>query len=493
MGEERRDDQQMRGGIFQSEVSLGAAASHYKRRLLRTLYPFILLLVDCIVLSLIFAFLVSLRLDVGLFDALSRRVLVAIALPSFFALWVIGGYNYAVKKGTARFVAEYLIAAFGASVLGAVLIYSVVAYGTGIQSSRAVVALTFVGFTVCSIVYRYIFARIQLNFEKDSVYVILGDGKNARDLYRRLMDRGDRHEVIVKSFNLAMVGNHLIPDDATSPLIGSAEGVDFGRSVDRRFVEYYVIAEDERKMPEEVARRMVAAAFRSKFVLTYRRFVMKELKIEPPSQVDIYWPMMGGFRLNRSRVYDRVKRLADIAAALFGLILTAPLMLMTAILVKLTSKGPVLFRQQRVGLQEKPFTILKFRSMKVGAEKEGMYTEENDTRLTPIGKFIRKTRLDELPQLWNVLVGDLSLIGPRAEWVDLVEGYEKRLPYYHYRHAVKPGITGWAQVNYSYGANDEDTVEKLNYDLYYVRRYSLSLDMTIVVKTVYMMVSGRGM
>jgi lipopolysaccharide/colanic/teichoic acid biosynthesis glycosyltransferase len=137
--------------------------------------------------------------------------------------------------------------------------------------------------------------------------------------------------------------------------------------------------------------------------------------------------------------------------------------------------------------------ILKFRSMRVGSEKGAKYTSIDDDRFTPIGRFIRKTRLDELPQLWNVLVGELSLIGPRAEWVDLVRGYEERFPFYHFRHAVKPGITGWAQVNYSYGANDEDTLEKLNYDLYYVRRYSLTLDVAIVVKTFYMMLFGKGM
>ena len=136
--------------------------------------------------------------------------------------------------------------------------------------------------------------------------------------------------------------------------------------------------------------------------------------------------------------------------------------------------------------------IYKFRSMKVGSEKGAKYTAANDSRLTPIGKFLRKSRLDELPQFWNVLIGDLSIIGPRAEWVDLVESYEKKFPYYHFRHEIKPGITGWAQVNYSYGQNDEDTIEKLNYDLYYIRKYSPLLDVIIVVKTLYMVIFGRG-
>lgn len=130
--------------------------------------------------------------------------------------------------------------------------------------------------------------------------------------------------------------------------------------------------------------------------------------------------------------------------------------------------------------------------MKVGSEKGNKYTQEGDSRITAIGGFLRKTRLDELPQLWNVLKGDLSLIGPRAEWIDLVNDYEQKFPFYHFRHAVKPGITGWAQVNYSYGENDRDTLEKLNYDLYYVRKYSFVLDVSICVKTFYTMIFGMG-
>ncbi len=130
--------------------------------------------------------------------------------------------------------------------------------------------------------------------------------------------------------------------------------------------------------------------------------------------------------------------------------------------------------------------------MKVRSEEGSMYTEKNDSRLTPIGKFLRKTRIDELPQFWNVLKGDISLVGPRAEWSELVKGYEAKFPYYHFRHAVKPGITGWAQVNYSYGASDQDTLEKLYYDLYYVRKHGLMLDLIIIIKTIYTVVFGRG-
>ena len=127
-----------------------------------------------------------------------------------------------------------------------------------------------------------------------------------------------------------------------------------------------------------------------------------------------------------------------------------------------------------------------------GADDGDIYTRENDARITRTGRWLRKLRLDELPQLWNVLKGDMSLIGPRAEWEKCVERYEKKIPFYHFRHLVKPGITGWAQVNYPYGESEEDALNKLQYDLYYIRHYSLKLDAMIVLKTVHTMLFGKG-
>ena len=161
-------------------------------------------------------------------------------------------------------------------------------------------------------------------------------------------------------------------------------------------------------------------------------------------------------------------------------------------LVKASSRGPAFFVQERVGRLEKPFRLIKFRSMRVGSESGSAYTENGDDRLTPIGGFLRRSHLDELPQLINVLRGEMSLVGPRAEWRRLVDEYEKSIPHYHYRHLVKPGITGWAQVNYPYGLDQRDAVEKLKYDLYYVRYHSLLLDISTLLKTAYTVVFAKG-
>jgi lipopolysaccharide/colanic/teichoic acid biosynthesis glycosyltransferase len=174
------------------------------------------------------------------------------------------------------------------------------------------------------------------------------------------------------------------------------------------------------------------------------------------------------------------------------LIITSPILAVVAAIIKIEGRGPVFFSQTRVGQHGSLFTLYKFRTMEVGSESKGLYTVEGDPRVTRLGHWLRVTRLDELPQLWNVLRGEMSLIGPRAEWIKCVERYEKSIPYYHFRHLVRPGITGWAQVNYPYGASIEDTVEKLMFDLYYIRHFSLVLDATVILKTLHVMLFGKG-
>jgi len=173
----------------------------------------------------------------------------------------------------------------------------------------------------------------------------------------------------------------------------------------------------------------------------------------------------------------------------------APVMLLVALLVKLTSRGPALFRQTRVGLNDRTFSLYKFRSMYADAEATtgAVWAQKADPRVTPVGRWLRTLRLDELPQLFNVLRGDMLLVGPRPERPEFVDTFRGQIPFYRYRHAVKPGITGWAQINYQYGATLEDTIVKLEYDLYYIKHRSLSLDTLIILRTLKVMLfSGFG-
>jgi exopolysaccharide biosynthesis polyprenyl glycosylphosphotransferase len=175
--------------------------------------------------------------------------------------------------------------------------------------------------------------------------------------------------------------------------------------------------------------------------------------------------------------------------AVVAIIVSAPLMLLTALAVRLTSAGPILFRQTRVGLNGKTFTLYKFRSMVVNAEAEtgAVWAKKNDPRVTKIGGFLRQTRLDELPQLINVLAGHMAIVGPRPERPEFVTVLSEQIPFYRQRHAVKPGVTGWAQINYKYGESIEDTIVKLEYDLYYIKNLSPSLDAYIIFHTVKVM------
>lgn len=188
------------------------------------------------------------------------------------------------------------------------------------------------------------------------------------------------------------------------------------------------------------------------------------------------------------------KRLFDIAASLILLILAFPLILIAAIAVKLDSKGPAFYRQRRVGLYNQGFDIIKLRSMRSDAEVAGtaVWAEKNDPRVTRIGRIIRKIRVDELPQCWSVLKGEMSFVGPRPERPQFVEDLEGQLPYYAERHMVKPGITGWAQINYPYGASIEDSRQKLEYDLYYAKNYSPFLDLLILLQTIRVVIWPEG-
>jgi len=190
-----------------------------------------------------------------------------------------------------------------------------------------------------------------------------------------------------------------------------------------------------------------------------------------------------GFSSGRA-VSSVAKRLFDIAASSVLLALTVPLIVLFALLVKLDSKGPAFFRQLRVGLYGQPFYVLKLRSMRTDAETAGaQWACKDDPRITRIGKFIRKVRIDELPQTWSVLKGEMSFVGPRPERPEFVADLEDKLPYYAERHMVKPGITGWAQINYPYGASIEDSRHKLEYDLYYAKNYTPFLDLLIILQT----------
>ncbi|HRD92808.1 MAG TPA: TIGR03013 family PEP-CTERM/XrtA system glycosyltransferase [Accumulibacter sp.] len=207
----------------------------------------------------------------------------------------------------------------------------------------------------------------------------------------------------------------------------------------------------------------------------------------------VSWLIFGeGFRQSWRRT--SIKRLFDIVVAAFLLLLAMPVMLLTAILIVIEDGFPVFYRQERVGLDGRLFNVIKFRSMRNDAESDGQprWATANDSRVTRVGRFIRKLRIDELPQLYSVLTGDMSLVGPRPERPFFVDQLTRDVPFYAVRHSVKPGVTGWAQVSYHYGSTVDDSIQKLQYDLFYVKNHSLFLDIVILFQTVGVVLTGKG-
>jgi sugar transferase (PEP-CTERM system associated) len=198
-----------------------------------------------------------------------------------------------------------------------------------------------------------------------------------------------------------------------------------------------------------------------------------------------------GFNVNALQQFTR--RLASFAVSLIGLLICLPFIPFLILAVRVSSPGPIFFRQTRIGLRGRPFSIVKFRTMRQDAEVDGaMWAAKNDPRVTSIGRFMRITRLDEIPQLWSVLRGEMAFVGPRPERPEFVEWLTQEIPFYDLRHMVRPGITGWAQVRYKYGASLEETKQKLEYDLYYVKHLSVGLDLLIMFETIKTIVLGRG-
>lgn len=257
--------------------------------------------------------------------------------------------------------------------------------------------------------------------------------------------------------------------------------LDFART---HSIDEIVIATEERrgKLP---VKELLACRLDGIVVTDYSSFVERESgRVDLDSLTPSWFIFSDGFMGGRRDLL--IKRAFDVAVSLTILLFSLPIILLAVIAILVTSPGPIFYRQERVGLHGRAFDVLKFRSMRVDAEKEGVpqWAGKNDARVTPIGRLIRATRIDELPQLINVLRGDMSFVGPRPERPFFVDSLSEEIPYYPERHQVKPGITGWAQLNYPYGASVEDAKQKLQYDLYYVKNCSIFLDFLILIQTV---------
>jgi sugar transferase (PEP-CTERM system associated) len=263
--------------------------------------------------------------------------------------------------------------------------------------------------------------------------------------------------------------------------------------VERNGIEEVIVAVREQRGGVLPLRELLECRINGVPVVDLAGFYERVRGEVPIDSLKASWLIYGqGFAQDTARTV--IKRLFDLVAAGALLLMALPVMLLTAIAIRLESRGPILYRQERVGQGGRPFLCTKFRSMRVDAEKDGVarWAQAKDPRVTRVGNFIRKMRIDELPQLINVLRGEMSLVGPRPERPSFVAQLKESIRFYDVRHSVKPGLTGWAQVRYSYGASVEDASRKLQFDLYYVKNHSLFLDLLILVETVRVVLFREG-
>lgn len=362
------------------------------------------------------------------------------------------------------------------------LIFPALLLGQGVFILAVFILLVLV--SLWRIAFRWISCRRQLK----SPVLILGTGPLARKLCSEIIDRPDVGMRVVGfvTDNPAIIGKSLV----NPTVLGQYS--DLALIVERERPSQLIVAmqESRGKLPvKELLELKLRGATVEEATAVYERITGK-IAVENlrPS-----WLIFSeGFKKSWWILF--VKRVLGIAFSLVGLTLASPLMVIIAILIKLDSKGPVLFKQERVGENGRVFPLLKFRSMREDAEAltGPVWASANDGRVTRLGRFLRRVRLDELPQFLNVLKGDMSFVGPRPERPHFVAQLSEQIPYYNQRHTVKPGITGWAQINFRYGTSMEDTLEKLQYDLFYIKNMSVSLDLSILFQTIKIVLSGRG-
>ena len=369
--------------------------------------------------------------------------------------------------------------------------YKDVFINLGINAIFSVIVFVFLRdwdiFLIFAIIFMFdlIFRRLVcLKYVKKRNVLIFGSNHIKNNVQKDLINSPDYQYIGYISDNKSR---------ATEYLIGRYD--DMEKIIQEREIDVLVIVKDIKSESfKKYLKRIFDLKINGMKVLSYDEFnenIQRKIDVD---KIDEEWLLeSNGFDILSNESQRNIKRGLDLIIAIILMILTFPIWIITALIIKIESPGPVIFKQVRIGENMKKFKIYKFRSMKIhDMEKYPKYTMDNDDRVTKFGKFIRKTRIDELPQIFCIVKGTMSFVGPRPEWELLVEEYKEKIPYYNLRHMIKPGITGWAQVMYPYGECIEDAKRKLEYDLYYLKNQDLIMDVLTVIKTVKIVLFGKG-
>jgi sugar transferase (PEP-CTERM system associated) len=413
----------------------------------------------------------------------ARAVMFAAVI--FLGMAALGEYRSTLRMSWRGQLARHAIA-FVLGGLALVVGYYVIpqAYvGRGVLGMALGIAF------VATATFRGLFMRlVEMESLKRRV-VVLGAGQRAAQIHNRMRRRSDRRGFCLVGYLQGYNETVLVPENLLLP--GNESLAQLAR---REHLNEIVVGVDDRRgslpMDDLLACRQLGVQ-----ITDLTTFVEREAGRVQLTMLDPSWLVFsGGFNASPTAVF--LKRAFDIAASMAIALLCWPIMLGVVLGIRLESgRGqPIFYRQERVGEHGRPFWLYKFRSMRTDAEMDGVavWAKSNDDRITRVGRICRKLRFDELPQLWNVIRGDMSIVGPRPERPQFVSDLETKIRYYNLRHSIKPGLAGWAQLSYPYGASEEDAAEKLKYDLFYVKNHNLFLDMVILIETVEVVLFGRG-
>jgi sugar transferase (PEP-CTERM system associated) len=401
------------------------------------------------------------------------------------AMIATGLYQARLREGGLgfglRLLTSYLLGTSGVAVI--IYIFPNLYLGRGVLIYTSIISLILI---TC---IRFVVYILSPDIYKRRI-MVLGTGKSANVL-TELRRKSDQFGFVILGYVHFRGEKDIVPQDRILKINST-----LARYVSDNDVDEIVLAIDDRRKGIPM-QELLDCKMRGIDVVDVVSFFERETGKIRVDQLQPSWLLFSqGFR--QSVMRDGVKRIFDLSASSFILALTWPLMLLTIIAVWIEGgfkfDTPMLYRQVRVGLDGRPFQVNKFRSMVVNAEKQGQaqWAKKNDSRITRVGRIIRKTRIDELPQIYNVFRGDMSFVGPRPERPEFVVMLAEKIPYYSERHRVKPGITGWAQLLYPYGSTENDAVEKLQYDLYYIKNHSIFLDFLILLQTAEVVIFGRG-
>jgi len=446
------------------------------------------------IVGLLLCFNLALKLRVAQSLNLGTPVLYALIAVYLLGLYLTDTYKLNREVSGVRLSERAVL-----GILATVTAVTSGVYITGIWGSepivgRGVLLISVALFSIWAVIGRTLADQWLKANQQSSRFLVLGD-------YQKVVEFGKEHRKLNSrtefvSFSDCFATNNSYAQNKSA--MGNSLVLDSVGNLNSTWKQQYwsgiLIDGAEQKLSQQMVRELMDMRLRGVYVYSIADFCEQFWQKIPPAYIqDDWFAFTSGFNILHNRIKAKLKQLIDIVVGAVMIIVSLPITIPVAIAIKLSSKGPIFYSQVRTGLNGKKFRVYKFRSMYQNAESKGIqWAQKKDPRITTVGSFIRLTRIDELPQLWNVFKGDMSLVGPRPERPEFDLQLREKIPYYDVRYLVKPGITGWAQVCYPYGASVEDAYQKVAYDLYYIKNYSLFLDFAIAFKTLRVVFLGKG-